>query len=278
MKPAPARGFSLVELIIVIVVLGVLSGAVAVFINTPVRAYLDSQRRAALADAADHATRRLLRDLQGAVPNSVRIAASGSAVFVEFTPAAASGRYRAAASGGNEPAGTNPLDFADPADASFQVLGAPLALPAAAQLVIFNLGAGEFDLYAGSNRRTVTTAAGSVSTLALTAAGAWPAPSPDQRFYVVTAPVSYVCTPAADGSGRIERFSGYAFSGTQPASTASGALAGATRTLLVDRVAACSVELTAALANSNGVALSLTLGDAAERVTLRAQAHLPNTP
>jgi MSHA biogenesis protein MshO len=277
------RGFSLVELIVVIVVLGVLSGAVAVFINNPVRAYFDSARRATLADAADTALRRLVRDLQGALPNSVRVATSGSAVFIEFIPVEAAGRYRAAASSGSEPAGTNPLDFATAADTSFQVLGPPVTVPAAngvnaAQLVIFNLGASGFDAYGGSNRRTVTSAAGSTQTISFTAAGAWPAESPTNRFFLVSGPVSYVCTPVASGGGRIERFSGYAFSASQSVSTSSGVLAAATRSVLVDRVAACSAALTSALANASGVALTLQLADSADSVRLQAQVHLPNTP
>jgi MSHA biogenesis protein MshO len=277
------RGFSLVELIVVIVVLGVLSGAVAVFINNPVRAYFDTARRAGLAGAADTALRRLVRDLQGALPNSVRVATSGGAVFIEFIPVEAAGRYRAAASSGTEPAGTDPLDFSTAADTSFQVLGPPVTVPAAngvnaAQLVIFNLGASGFDAYGGSNRRTVTSAAGSTQTISFTAAGAWPAESPTNRFFLVSGPVSFVCTPVAGGGGRIERFSGYAFSASQPVSTSSGVLAAATRSVLVDRVAACSTALTSALANASGVALTLQLAESADSVRLQAQVHLPNTP
>lgn len=278
-----ARGFSLVELIVVIVVLGVLAGSVAVFINNPVRAYFDTARRATLADAADTALRRLVRDLQGALPNSVRVAASGGSTFIEFIPIEAAGRYRSAVAGTSEPAGTDPLDFATATDFSFQVLGPPVTVPASnginpAQLVIFNLGASGFDAYAGNNRRSVTTGAGSTQTIGFTAAGAWPAESPAHRFFLVSGPVSYVCTPVAGGGGRIERFSSYAFSASQPTSTASGALAAAARTVLVDRVENCSAALTSPLANASGVALTLQLADGGDSVQMQAQVHLPNTP
>jgi MSHA biogenesis protein MshO len=282
MKPrttrATQRGFSLIELIIVIVVLGILGASVALFINNPVRAYFDSLRRASLADAADTAARRIVRDLQAAVPNSVRIATSGATVLIEFVPIEDAGRYRAAASAGNEPAGIDPLDFANPADSSFQVLGAGVTVPANAQLVIYNLGSGDLDLYGGANRRGVTTPAGAATSLSFTAAGAWPASSPDNRFFLVTTPVTYACQPGAGGTGTIERFSGYPIAAAQPTGVGSGALAAATRDLLVDRVSACGFSLAASLANSNGVALSITLAESGESVRLYTQVHLPNTP
>ncbi|MCX8003694.1 MAG: prepilin-type N-terminal cleavage/methylation domain-containing protein [Burkholderiaceae bacterium] len=273
------RGFSLVELVLVIVVLGVLGASVAVFVNNPVRAYFDAARRAQMTDAADTALRRLIRELQGAVPNSVRIASAGGALFLEFTPIADAGRYRAATASGSEAAGVDAFDPNDPADTSFQVLGRPVTVPAGAQLVIFNLGHGAFDLYAGANRRSVTTAPGSASTIAFAGNGSpWPGESPDRRFYLVTTPVTYACTPAADGSGRLERFSGYALQATQPTSTAAAPLAGAARSLVLDRVSGCSFTIDAALANANAVALSLRLADGGESVTLYAQVYLGNTP
>jgi MSHA biogenesis protein MshO len=268
-------GFSLVELIVVIVVIGVLAGSVAVFINNPVRAYFDAQRRTTLTDTADAALRRIGRDLQGALPNSVRVTSAGGSVWIEFVPIAAAGRYRAAAAATSEPAGIDPLDFADPADASFQVLGPAVEVPPGAQLVIFNVGAGELDVHGGGNRRQVTTPAGPATSIAFVPNGGWPADSPDHRFFLVTHPVTYGCTPAADGSGRIERFDGYAFAATQPT---AAALAGASRSLLVDGVVNCSFELNGVLANANGVSLAIVLGNAQESVRLLSQLHLPNTP
>jgi MSHA biogenesis protein MshO len=278
------RGVTLVELIIVMLILGVIGSSAAVYLASPVRAYFDGARRAQLTDRADTATRRMLRELQDALPNSPRITASGANVFIEFVPIDDAGRYRAATSGGNEPSGTDPLDVNDAADTGFQVLGSPVTVPPAsggvsAQLVVFNLGAGAFDVYAGANRRTVTTAAGSTQSIGFTGTGAaLNADSPDRRFYLVRTPVTFACLPATDGSGRIERASGYALQAAQPADLNAAPLASATRHVLLDRVSACSFELTAAMANANGVALNVQLADGGETVTLRTQANLPNTP
>lgn len=271
-----ARGFSLVELVVVIVVLGILSASAVLVIENPVRAYFDAQRRGALSGAADTALRRIARDLQGAVPNSVRVASQGSTVWLEFVPVADSGRYRTAVAASAEPAGIDPLDFNNATDASFQVLGPAVSVPAAAQLVIFNLGAGAMDVYAGGNRRAVTTPAGAATSIAFTPAGSWPAESPTSRFQLVTGPASFGCAPAADGSGVIIRYDGYPFMSAQP--TSSAQLAGARQNLLVDGVVNCSFDLDALLANANSVAISLVLGDATESVRLFHQVHLPNTP
>lgn len=272
------RGFSLVELMVVIVALGVLAGSVAVFLHAPVRAYFDSARRAALADAADLASRRIARELQGALPNSARVASSGTQVLLEFIPIDDAGRYRSARSAGAEPAGDDPLDFTDPADASFQVLGPPVEVPAGAHVVIYNLGAGDLDAHVGLNRRRVVNSPGPAQTIAFVGGAPWPSDSADHRFYLVSGPVTFACTPGAGGSGRIERFSGYPFQAIQPADTTSAPLAAATRSLLVDRVVDCSFALTAVLANLNAVAIHLRLGDGTEDAGLYTQVHLGNTP
>jgi MSHA biogenesis protein MshO len=278
------RGLTLIELIIVMLVVAAIGSSAAVFLAGPVRAYFDLSRRAQLTDAADTATRRMLRELQDATPNSVRIAAGGGNVFVEFVPIDDTGRYRAATSGGNEAGGTDPLDVNDAADTSFQVLGNPVTVPppaagVSAQLVVFNIGAGAFDVYAGANRRTITSAPGPATTITFAGTGtALGADSPDRRFFIVRTPVTFACLPAAGGGGRIERISGYALQASQPADVDAAPLAHATRRLLVDRVAACSFQLTAAMANANAVALALQLAAAGESATLLAQASLPNTP
>ena len=91
-------GFTLAEAVIVIVILGIISAAVAVFISGPIEAYFDVSRRAQLSDAADTALRRIARDLQRALPNSVRVAGActgATPCYLEYVPVEAGGRYRA---------------------------------------------------------------------------------------------------------------------------------------------------------------------------------------
>lgn len=97
-------GVTLIELIVVIVVTGILVGIVGMFGRGQIQAYLDVASRAALADAGDTALRRIARELQAALPNSVRV--SGN--YLEFVPISDAGRYRAESGGGP---GDDWLDF-----------------------------------------------------------------------------------------------------------------------------------------------------------------------
>src|SRR5688572_28968845 len=65
-------GFSLVELVVVIVITGIIASVVGLFITGPIQAFLDQSRRAALVDTAQIALTRMGRDLRGALPNSIR--------------------------------------------------------------------------------------------------------------------------------------------------------------------------------------------------------------
>ena len=106
------RGFTLIELVMVIVILGVLGGIVAVWMKGPIDAYLALGRRAALTNVADTTVRRIARDLRTALPNSVR---TPNANCMEFIPTKTGGRYRA----DDTAAG---LNFAA-ADTTFNMLG-----------------------------------------------------------------------------------------------------------------------------------------------------------
>ena len=67
-----AKGFTLVEMIMVIVITGILGGMVAMFLKAPIQQYMDVGRRADMTDVANTASRRVVRDVRLALPNSVR--------------------------------------------------------------------------------------------------------------------------------------------------------------------------------------------------------------
>lgn len=89
-----ARGFTLIELVVVIAIGAIVVSFMAMFIVRPVQAYGDQTRRAELVDAADSALRFMARDLRGALPNSIRVADDGAIVALELLATLDGARYR----------------------------------------------------------------------------------------------------------------------------------------------------------------------------------------
>lgn len=276
--PAPLGrngGFTLVEMIVAIVITGILVGIVGMFGRRQIDAYMDVGNRAELADAADTALRRIARDLQSALPNSVRVDTSNR--FIEYVPIRDAGRYRADFGGG---ASDDPLDFGSNTDASFDVFGPPVTIRSGDQLVIFNLGQTGSDVYAGTSRRAVT-AGTSLTKVSFTPGGTqFPLASPQSRFQIVGGPVSYECNIA---QGTLVRHWCYDFLPTQPvafgALTKHAACTAEQSAILVSDVSACSFNYSTAVSQRNGlVVLRLSLSRNGENVELLHQVDVLNTP
>lgn len=266
-----SSGFTLVEMIMVIVITGIIGGMVAVFLKAPIQEYMDVGRRADMTDIADTALRRIGRDLRLALPNSVRVTGTcnGSATcFLEFLPTTGGGRYRAAL------AATAPfgdiLDFTV-ADNSFDVLGPMPVLAAGNQVVVYNLGITGSDAYAGSNR---TAYISNTATNITISAMRFPFASPAARFQVITTPVSYVCDPAG---GTLTRYWGYTIQAAQPNSVP---IPGATSALLAKNVSSCSFSYNPyVVAQRSGlVTMNLGITESGETVKLYSATHVSNVP
>lgn len=276
-----ARGFTLVEMIVTIVITGILIGIVGMFGRQQIDAYIDVGNRAELADAADTALRRIGRDLQSALPNSLRV--SGN--FLEYVPIADAGRYRADVGGG---AGDDPLDFGSATDAAFDVFGPPVTIRNGDQLVIFNLGQTGSDVYAsgaGSSRRAATAGAGLSKVTFAPAGTQFPLASPQSRFQIVGGPVTYECAgnAATPELGRIIRHWCYDFTPNQPTVfgglTKHAACAAEQSAVLVTDVESCSFNYTTAVSQRNGLlVMRLKLTRNGESVDLLHQVEVLNTP
>lgn len=84
-------GFTLVELIVVMVLMGIISATIVVFLRPAIEGYVDARRRADLTDIADTALRRMMQDVRLAVPNSINLV---SDQCFQFVPTVGGGRYR----------------------------------------------------------------------------------------------------------------------------------------------------------------------------------------
>jgi len=86
-----SRGFTLIEMIVVIVLMGIIAGVVTPFILKAMQGYMASKARATLVSKGRLAMERLSREVRQAVPNSLTVLAGGTGI--EFARARAGGRY-----------------------------------------------------------------------------------------------------------------------------------------------------------------------------------------
>jgi len=281
-----SKGFTLIEMIMVIVITGIIGSMVAVFLKAPIQQYMDVARRADMTDIADTALRRITRDVRLALPNSVRVAGTcdGSATcFLEFLPALGGGRYRVGAGGGagcpGSP-GEEALDFSA-ADVCFGVLGTMPAIAAGDEIVVYNLGIPRADAYAGktlsTHNRRAASAAGSIVTLTSTAE--LPFDSPGHRFHVISKPVTYVC----DGAGTLWRYWGYDIQDVQTKTDTIAeldALTGVQKARLATNVSSCkfTYDPNVVAQRSGLVTMHLAITEDSETATLYNAAHVSNQP
>jgi MSHA biogenesis protein MshO len=267
----PERGFTLIEALVVIMITGIIAVAVITFVREPILAYLDTARRAELSDEADTALRRIARDVQSALPNSVRV--SGTA-YLEFLPVRSAGRYRA--DFGVAGAG-DPLDFTSSTDSSFDVLGPTVTVAAGDSIVVYNLGITGAEAYKDTlTSRRLATAAGNLAVVQFNPNGtAFPSASPGSRFQVISTPVTYACDL---GTGRLLRYAGYPITDSQP-STLATLNALVAPTVLANNLTDCSFTYNAgALVRSGVVAIRLAITRNGETVIMLHQVSVSNTP
>ena len=275
------RGFTLIEMVMVIVILGVIGAMVAVFMKSPIEAYFASARRAALTDVADTTVRRMARDIQRALPNSLTTPTNQC---IEFILTKTGARYRES---DLTPGDGTALDFIS-VDNQFNMLGNNNELPPDQRiavgdvLVVYNLGIPGSNAYVQDNTATVTalgtpTTTPSVETpITTTTARTTPLQlaSDSKRFQVVPANekiVSYVCsagnlyrtTRAFDALGTVP---------PSPTCPASGAL-------LARNLSLCSFDYSGSdLARNALVRLVIQITQTQETVSLQQEIHMSNTP
>lgn len=287
-----AGGFTLIEAVLVIVIIGIVGAIVAVFIRAPVQGYVDSAARAAASDEADLALRRIARDLRLALPNSVRVSDDGSAV--EFLLTKTGGRYLTL----DDDVDKFPiLDFDNPDQRSFTAVGGTMRrIEPGDYIVVYNVGDaedGESDAYRyvpngkALNIAQVEAVDGPASSnpvLTLVnnpfATQSTPMRSPSDRFQVVTGPVTYACEPRRDGSRELVRYWGYPIAPTQQIPPAGETQ----RAVIAARVADCAQVFrygSDATRRSALVILNLALRAGTDNdslVRLASQVHVDNTP
>ena len=197
------KGFTLIEMVTVIVLLGILSIGFTGFIKLGTQVYVDVTDRDELVASGRFAVERLNRELRMALPNSARLTAEVTLTkqCLEFYPISANVVYVDIPVSPELPSNTITLVYEDSA-----------ASPIDTYAVVYPLTADE--LYDGSSNRIhptnllATTAVDNEWLLTLTAAHTFAEDSPTKRLFFVGEPVSY-CAEQKSTVWQLWRYQGY---------------------------------------------------------------------
>ncbi len=297
-RNAKASGFTLIELIVVIVLLGVMATGAGYLISTPIEAYRDQNRRQQLVDSAEMALHRIEIDIHRALPNSIRVIDNGPGGWaLEMVNTVDGARYRDEAGGGVN-AADDILSFTTAGgDQHFSLLGVFSLLPQSGlpqvftnyRAVLYNTSPAQvYNDAASSNNPGVITPAGitldidpggSYHRVSLGGAFQFRYASPTQRLFLVDTAVTYLCDSS---SGVLSRFDGYGFVQNQSDIDSQAELLarGAEMARVATQVGGCDIDYSPGSPLRNGlVTLDLMLQDGAgESVRLLHQVHVDNVP
>jgi len=267
-----SAAFTLVELVMVIVVLGILSTGSVRFISNSAQGLVDSAERQALASSATIAIEKVLREVRRALPNSVRTFEDSGNSCLELVPIMHSSEYvsiptAAAATSFNaikfpSAVGIEPSYVAVYPNSFISVYSSGQSISSSAVTV------GPVD-FPSPGLQTITF--GGVSTYR------FPTESPRKRFFLVSRPISF----CEDSVGRLWRYQNYGF---HLDSSTSIPTSGNNRLLIADslRVNSLSFNLLPAQLQRNAVVrMSLIIerpGSPNEIVDMSQEVQLRNVP
>jgi len=258
------QGFTLIELVVVLILLLVLTVGTTQFIVGTAEGYGATVRRDSLAGSARSAVERMNREVRNALPNSAR-AANGC---LEFVPIVAASNYL-----------DIPLITASSSFSSIPYTEEPTI----GRVAVYPIDTAP--IYQLSNNSVVTqqpasTAASdlvsltSAVTVTLAASHTFPAASPFDRYFMVATPVSF-CLVGTD----LFRYQNYGFIASQPDPALLPAAEPNRQLLAVNMTSATPFQVVPPDLQRNGlVMLDLSVSDQGETLRIQTEVQMRNVP
>ena len=266
-------GFTLIELIMVIVVLGILSTGSISFIANSAKGLVDTAERQALASSATVAVEKVLREVRRALPNSVRTFSDGGNECLELVPILHSSEYVSIPIA-NDATSFESIKFFD---ATGIESGFVAVYPTSTDSIY---GTSPATVRAiSSTTAQAGTPVLNIQTIIFSAASDYrfPAESPRKRFFLVSEPISF----CDDANGRLWRYQNYGFNVNSESSIPT---TGNDRILIADSLQANSLKFNispAQLQRNAVVSMSLVIersGLSVEQVDITQEVQLRNVP
>lgn len=288
-------GFTLIEMVIVMVILAIVSSTILIFMQRTFSGYEKGRERMLLVDRSRGALNQIKRELRLALPNSIRVANSAGVSYLEFVPVVVGGRYRVGGANGGDSSPTCPLDVINAADNGQLSIGladtclktiGPVDTSGISNsnwMVVFNSGEG----YAGSNfYESGAVSGGNKSKITANAAltgesriafesNIFAFDSPGHRFYVTKSPTTIVCDPTL---GQLIMREGYTMQTLQP--TIGLSSLGGTSSVISRNVTSCSITYSpSSIGGQYGVVvIRVSLGVGGDVIPLEIQTQVSNMP
>ncbi len=209
----PQRGFTLVELVIVIVVMAILSFGTVQFILNSSEAYSDAGRRDRLGSSGRIAIEKMAREVRNALPNSARVGELGGDYCLEFIPVLAGSDYVSV------PVMSASSGFPSVPFATAPVVGRAAVYPIDGSS-IYTVGVVPAVISPTLSTASAALVSTGVVSVSFDSAHQFPADSPENRWFMVDQPVSYCLVGEL-----LFRYQNYGYSTAQRFPGSAGALA-----------------------------------------------------
>jgi MSHA biogenesis protein MshO len=268
-------GFTLIELVIVIVVLGIISVGSLNFISNSAQGLVDTAERQVLASTATIAVEKVLREVRRALPNSVRTFSDGGNECLELVPILHSSEYVSIPTASAASSFESIKFVTESGTESGYVAVYPNSL----------ISVYDTNQSVSSSTATASTVGGAsvpnveLQTITFSDSSGYrfPTESPSKRFFLVDQPISF----CDDINGRLWRYQNYGFNLD---STSSIPTTGSNRILIADSLKTNSLSfniLPAQLQRNAVVRMSVVIergGTSTEQVDITQEVQLRNVP